>query len=50
MEERELFLREAVAFHGEAPGRTTIFLTPHAGALAGAWTFPIVHLTRGQFE
>jgi len=50
MEERELFLREAVAFHGEAPGRTTIFLTPHAGALAGAGIFPIVHLTRGQFE
>ncbi|MGZ9197224.1 MAG: ATP-binding cassette domain-containing protein [Candidatus Deferrimicrobiaceae bacterium] len=50
MEERELFLREAVAFHGEAPGRTTIFLTPHAGTLAGAGTFPIVHLTRGQFE
>ncbi len=50
MEERELFLREAVAFHGEAPGRTTIFLTPHAGALGGAVTFPIVHLTRGRFE
>jgi len=50
MEERELFLREAVAFHGEALGRTSIFLTPHAGALAGAGTFPIVHLTRGQFE
>lgn len=50
MEERELLLREAVAFHGEAPGRTTIFLTPHAGALAGAGTFPIVHLMRGQFE
>jgi predicted ABC-type transport system involved in lysophospholipase L1 biosynthesis ATPase subunit len=50
MEERDLFLREAVAFHGEAPGRTTIFLTPHAGALAGAGTFPIVHLTRGLFE
>ena len=50
LEERELFLREAVAFHGEAPGRTTIFLTPHAGTLAGAGTFPIVHLTRGQFE
>lgn len=50
VEERELFLREAVAFHGEAPGRTTIFLTPHAGALAGAGTFPIAHLTRGRFE
>ena len=50
MEERELFLREAVAFHGEAPGRTTIFLIPHAGALGGAGTFPIVHLTRGRFE
>ena len=50
VEERELFLREAVAFHGDAPGRTTIFLTPHAGALAGAGTFPIVRLTRGRFE
>ncbi len=50
MEERDLFLREAVAFHGEAPGRTTIFLIPHAGALAGAGMFQIVHLTRGRFE
>jgi len=48
--ERELFLREAVAFHGEAPGRTTIFLAPHQGALAGGGTIPIVHLTKGRFE
>jgi hypothetical protein len=45
-----VWTNEAVAFHGEAPGRTTIFLAPHEGALAGGGTIPIVHLTKGQFE
>jgi phospholipid/cholesterol/gamma-HCH transport system ATP-binding protein len=49
-EERDVFLRAALAFHGEMPERTTIFLTPNPASIAGAGPVPIVHLTKGRFE
>jgi phospholipid/cholesterol/gamma-HCH transport system ATP-binding protein len=49
-EERDVFLRAALAFHGEMPERTTIFLTPNPASIAGAGPVPIVRLTKGRFE
>ena len=49
-EERDVFLRMALAFHGEMPGRTTIFLTSNPTTIAGAGPLKVVHLTKGRFE
>lgn len=49
-EERTFFLRTAAAFHGERTGRTSIFLTPNPGSLAGIEGCGVVHLRKGRFE
>jgi phospholipid/cholesterol/gamma-HCH transport system ATP-binding protein len=49
-EERDVFLRMALEFHEEMPGRTTIFLTSIPTPIAGAGLLTVVHLTKGRFE
>jgi phospholipid/cholesterol/gamma-HCH transport system ATP-binding protein len=48
--EGEIFLRTAVAFHAERPGRTSIFLTADPAPVARAGVPSIVHLRKGKFE
>jgi phospholipid/cholesterol/gamma-HCH transport system ATP-binding protein len=49
-EERDVFLRMALEFHEEMPGRTTIFLTSNPTPIAGAGPLTVVYLTKGHFE
>ncbi|MEW6720852.1 MAG: ATP-binding cassette domain-containing protein [Thermodesulfobacteriota bacterium] len=48
-EERDALLRTALAFHGERPGRVTIFLSARPMPAAERDTMVTVHLTKGRF-
>jgi phospholipid/cholesterol/gamma-HCH transport system ATP-binding protein len=49
-EEKEIFLREASAFHREKAGRVSIFLAARPGSIGGGEPRTVVNLRKGRFE